>query len=88
MRFLLMPLLLVFLLAGCGGGGGSASDSSVAAPANAAPNVMAVTVDLGPSNNVNMPYVTVTVCEPGSDTNCKTIDHILVEPPPCRPRRR
>lgn len=85
MRFISVFLLcaLIASLHGCGGGSGSApassSSTTVASPANAAPNVMAVTVELGPSNNVNIPYVTVTVCEPGSDVNCRTIDHVLVD---------
>jgi Protein of unknown function (DUF3443) len=45
------------------------------------PNVVAVTVDFGPSviKDVNVPFVSVTVCAPGSSTNCQTIDHILVD---------
>ena len=41
---------------------------------------MTVTVDKGPANNsVNQPFVSVTICQPGSSTQCQTIDHILVD---------
>ena len=44
------------------------------------PNVVAITVKAGPGNNVNIPYVTVTVCVPESKPdNCKTIDHVLLD---------
>ena len=60
----------------CGGGGGGAS----VAPAPAPTNVVSVIVDAGPnSNSVNTLYATVTVCVPGSTTNCQTIDHIQVD---------
>ena len=85
MRFSAGILLcaLLALLAGCGGGGGGDGSASagdtIAAPANPVPNVMVVTVELGPSRNVNLPFTSVTVCAPGSDTNCRTIDHVLVD---------
>lgn len=84
MRFFSAVLLSSFvaMLPGCGGGSGSDS-GSVAAPSSStpssSPNVMAVTVELGPSNNVNLPYTSVTICEPGSSVNCRTIDHVLVD---------
>jgi hypothetical protein len=43
---------------------------------------MIVTVDAGPDTsvyNVNRLYASVTVCHPGSSTQCQTIDHILVD---------
>ncbi|QDZ27844.1 DUF3443 domain-containing protein [Noviherbaspirillum sp. UKPF54] len=75
---------LIASLAACGGGGGSdsaapSSNTSVSSPASATSNVMAVSVELGPSNNVNIPYVTVTVCEPGSEVRCRSIDHVLLD---------
>lgn len=65
--------LLVVLISGCGGGGGGSSTPE--------PNVMSVIVDDGPtaSGNVNQPFVSVTICAPGSTTNCQTIDHVLVD---------
>jgi hypothetical protein len=69
-------VLLLSLLGACGGGGGAASSSSPAA----ASNVIPVTVDLGPSgNDVNQLFATVTVCQPGSASQCQTIDHVMVD---------
>ena len=81
------------LLAACGGGGGgspSPAPATVPAPAPADPapapapppaNVLAMSVDTGPAgagNQINLPYVSVTVCKPGT-TTCQTIDHVLVD---------
>lgn len=75
--------------ASCGGGGdsltsstsgtGSTSGGSSTGVAPAA-NVLSVTVDAGPNgNSVNTLYTTVTVCVPGSTTQCQTIDNIQVD---------
>lgn len=82
-------LAVPFLLFGCGGGGGGGSGTP-ASLANTCPNptntdtsnVLAVTVDTGPAGvtpNINLPFVTVTVCVPGSTSNCQTIDHVLLD---------
>jgi Protein of unknown function (DUF3443) len=64
----------------CGGGGGGGSSLSPGNPAPTGSNVVSVVVDSGPANNtVNTLYTTVTVCVPGSTTNCQTIDHIQVD---------
>jgi hypothetical protein len=45
-------------------------------------NSMALTVDAGPSTatgQINRPYVTVKVCAPGSQTQCVTIDHVMLD---------
>jgi hypothetical protein len=51
--------------------------------ASAAPNVVQMSVDGGPAGappgTLNIPYVSVTICTPGSNTNCQTIDHIEVD---------
>ena len=53
---------------GGGGGGGSAS------------NMQAITVNLGPAGNaVNQAFTSVTVCVPGSTSQCQTINGILVD---------
>jgi hypothetical protein len=53
---------------GTGGGGGSTS------------NVQAITVNSGPRGGyINGAFTSVTVCVPGSTTNCQTIDGILVD---------
>lgn len=62
----------------CGATSASASVTVVAPPPS---NQVAVSVDAGPAgagNRVNLPYVSVTVCRPGS-TVCATIDHVLVD---------
>ncbi|MGA7179374.1 MAG: DUF3443 family protein [Thiobacillaceae bacterium] len=43
-------------------------------------NQVPLVVDAGPSgaNAINAPYVSVTLCAPGT-TNCQTIDHVLVD---------
>lgn len=90
-RFLL-AMLGSLALSGCGG---SSSPSSPATPTPtptptatatpAAANVADVILDAGPatlsSNNAafNTPFVTVTICAPGSTTNCQTIDHVLLD---------
>jgi hypothetical protein len=48
------------------------------------PNTTEIVVDTGPAAGfslgaVNVPYVTVTVCAPGSTTACTTIDHVFVD---------
>jgi hypothetical protein len=62
----------------CGGGDGKPVNSTTPAPAA---NVASIVVDGGPSgaNDVNTLFATVTVCSPGSTTNCQTIDHIQVD---------
>jgi Protein of unknown function (DUF3443) len=86
---LLWAVAAALALGSCGGGGSggpaaSAPDSSAAAagapPAvAAAANVLPVIVDHGTNGaSVNAPYVSVTVCEPGTE-NCSTIDHVLVD---------
>lgn len=76
---------LMTLLAGCsaaqfptngnGGGGGGGG---------AAQNVAAISVDGGPFASTQAPYAngaftSVTICVPGSTTQCQTIDGILVD---------
>jgi len=85
---LLALIQLIFALSACGGGGGSGSlmgggssggSGGIASPG---PNVATITVDPGPNGAVgvfNTPFVTVTICAPGSTTNCQTIDHIEVD---------
>jgi hypothetical protein len=47
-----------------------------------AQNKLTLTVDAGPAGatgQINHAYVTVTVCVPGSQTQCVTIDHVLLD---------
>jgi hypothetical protein len=74
------------------GGGGSTSSSNPAGGTTTTPpaltNFATITVDSGPAalgvgpNGYiadNTAYVSVTLCAPGSTTNCQTIDHVLVD---------
>ena len=65
----------------CGGGAGSATGSAVLAVSAGANNAASVIIDNGPaaiSGSINVLYVSVTVCRPGT-TICQTIDHVLVD---------
>ena len=87
---LLVALFAAAQLAGCGGGGSSdpapaPTPSPVPAPAPGpapaplAANAVQVTVDRGADGTAfNSPFVSVTVCVPGT-TTCQTIDHVLVD---------
>ena len=80
---LCLSLWALAALTSCGGGKQNDLPPVLADfPSSAAsledPNVVAVTVEAGPGKNVNIPYVTVTVCIPGTQT-CKTIDHVLLD---------
>ncbi len=70
------------LLVACGGGGGGSSGSlgGGGGPASlpSGSNVAPITVDSGPAGTVNTPFVSVTLCEPGT-ANCQSIDHVLVD---------
>ena len=73
-------------LASCNGGGNSSGGSTPTPPPVTLENTMTVVVDGGPPAVVaadgplpNILYTTVTVCVPGSTTNCQTIDHIQID---------
>jgi uncharacterized protein DUF3443 len=65
----------------CGGGGGGGSSTIPPPPPGPTANTASVIVDQGPASagSVNTLFTTVTVCVPGSTTNCQTIDHIQVD---------
>ncbi len=94
---LVVLLLSVVMLTACGGGGGSSGNNlyigapgsapgilAPAPPANGS-NSIAVVVDTGPaqaSGQINIPYVSVTVCTPGTSGTtaaCQTIDHVELD---------
>jgi hypothetical protein len=65
----------------CTGEGGTANASAALSVTAALSNNAAIIVDSGPtgvSGVINVPYVSVTVCRPGTST-CQTIDHVLVD---------
>jgi hypothetical protein len=66
----------------CGGGGGNSASLGPGGSPPPASNVVGVVVDAGPTStspDVNTLFTTVTVCVPGSTTNCQTIDHVQVD---------
>lgn len=71
---------------GSSGGGSTGTPTTVPAPLPPGTNVQALVIDLGPNNSRgvsvnsrNSLYVSVTVCVPGSPTQCQTIDHVLLD---------
>src|ERR1700729_4220682 len=43
-------------------------------------NVVPLVVDGGPTGKIiNTPFISITLCAPGSTTSCQTIDHIMVD---------
>jgi len=60
----------------------SGNTSVTTNPTSSANNVAPITVDAGPDPNnfisVNVPFVTIQVCIPGTNT-CQTIDHVSVD---------
>lgn len=87
-----MGCLIVTLVTACGGGGGGSAPAPANLPAGLAlnplpislpgNNQLSIRVDGGPAGtgyNVNRLYTEVTVCRPGSTTQCQTIDHVLVD---------
>jgi Protein of unknown function (DUF3443) len=84
MRVLGASLCLIasMLMSSCGGGGDdvgvSGGGSTTSTPSGS--NVATAIVDSGPANNsANTLFVSVTLCVPGSTTNCQTIDHVEVD---------
>lgn len=74
------------LLGACGGGGGSLSGGGTSTTGGTSTNSIPVTVDAGPAAlasagyaAANFLYATVTICTPGSTTECQTIDHLQVD---------
>jgi hypothetical protein len=81
-KYLIPAFSSLLFLASCGGGGGYSSSSGgrgggqkIAGPG---PNVAAMTVEIFQPGFVNIPYITVTVCQPNTN-NCANIDHVEVD---------
>ena len=77
-------------LAGCSGGGSNSSSSSTGSGSSSgssssssgstttsAPST-AIVVDGGPDQSSNVPFVSVTVCVPGT-TTCQVVDHVILD---------
>ncbi len=72
--------LLCLAQAGCGGGGGDRPPVAPSEPpAPVLTNVQRVVVEGGPTNGVNLPYTSVTICPPDGSSACQVIDHVLVD---------
>jgi len=64
----------------CGGGSVGVGSSGSGTTTTTGSNVAIVVVNSGPANNtINTLFVSITVCVPGSTTNCQTIDNIQVD---------
>lgn len=67
--------------AACGSASGTGSSTGVPGATGLADNVLAISVDSGPTGAAylaNRLYATVTVCKPGTQI-CQTLDHVLVD---------
>jgi len=87
--------LLPILLVACSGGPSSSGSTPTTTPTTPTPapppaivNTTSIVMDAGPAalqiganaySAFNEPYVTITICAPGSTTNCQTIDHIILD---------
>lgn len=91
-KLILLGLVQVLIvLGGCGGGGGgsganlsSGSTGTGGTGTGSTPaNVVTMTVNSGPDPmsafDVDTPFITVTVCQPGSTTNCVQIPNVEVD---------
>jgi len=84
-RNIATALLAALCVAACGGSGSSlGSGGTGGGTGGSTQNVQSVVVDAGPAALGNMPadntlYTTVTICAPGSTTQCQSIDHIQVD---------
>lgn len=61
--------------------GSASASAAVSVTPAAAQNTMPIVVDSGPSSasgSINVPFVSVTVCRPGTSV-CQTIDHIMLD---------
>ncbi len=73
-------LLAAGLLSGCIGGKSPTAPGSN--PVSTTQNTLSLTIDAGPAaatGQINHAYVTVKVCAPGSQTQCASIDHVLLD---------
>lgn len=93
--FALLASATALLLAACGGsstettiiGGGlngGVSGTVISADSPTGANTTEIVVDTGPASGfalgaANIPYVTVTLCKPGSTTECAVIDHVFLD---------
>ncbi len=58
------------------------ANGTLSAPVTTGGNVVPIVLDAGPvagSPQINIPYVSVTVCPPGNTTACQTIEHVQLD---------
>jgi hypothetical protein len=69
-------------------GSGGTSSGSGSSSSGALANSVSLTIDQGPAalntganayTSNNVAFVTLTICAPGSTTNCQTIDHVMLD---------
>jgi hypothetical protein len=78
---------VLLVVGGCGGGGGGGNltgggGGDGGGGGTSAANVVAMTVNGGPissSPDADTPFITVTVCAPGSATNCVQVSNVEVD---------
>ncbi len=75
-RSLILAAMLA--LTDCGGGPGGGSITTGPTPLPTGANVEPIFVDSGPAGTVNTPFVSVTICAPGT-SNCQSVDHVLLD---------
>ena len=72
----------ILSLNGCGGGaaaGSPAGNPSTPPIVISATNVVPIIVGSSAFKDVNLPYVSLSLCAPNDASNCQTIDHVLVD---------
>jgi Protein of unknown function (DUF3443) len=77
-----VSLLAVSLLGGCIRNNNNTPAAPGGNPVSATPNSVTLSVDAGPSaatGQINHAYATIKVCAPGSQTQCASIDHVLLD---------
>jgi hypothetical protein len=78
---LVATIMVAVLMLACGGG----SPGTLISPPAATGNVVPIVIDAGPlpttASEINVAYVSVTVCTSGTlgTATCQTIDHVLVD---------
>ena len=77
-KYLSFALGSLLVLTSCGGGSGYGNSIPPPPPPPQGGNVATLTVDAGPAQTINIPFITITVCAP-STTNCQTISGIEVD---------
>ncbi len=81
-RYALLALVMAGLiwLPACGGSSGMSSGGNSGTGVTPVNNTESLQVNLGPANNdANVPLVSVTVCVPGSTTQCQTVPDVEVD---------